>query len=148
MFAFVFSFIFLIWHGAATTFTPARPPAVPLAVRSPYMNTWLEVGSGDGNLPGAWPTFWAGSRMGTSGKPGGEVTGWAGQIKVDGDAFTWMGALGGTNVIQENVQFTSTRSSFIMNVADKVSMNMWCPEMVPSTPYNYMLTYPLNGRIQ
>lgn len=124
MFAFVFSFIFLIWHGAATTFTPARPPAVPLAVRSPYMNTWLEVGSGDGNLPGAWPTFWAGSRMGTSGKPGGEVTGWAGQIKVDGDAFTWMGALGGTNVIQENVQFTSTRSSFIMNVADKVSMNV------------------------
>ncbi|TQS34475.1 hypothetical protein Golomagni_05139 [Golovinomyces magnicellulatus] len=124
MFSFIFSFLFLIWHGAALKFTPARPPAVALAVRSPYMNTWLEVGSGNGYLPGAWPTFWAGSRMGTSGKPGGEVTGWAGQIRVDGELFTWMGALGGRNVVQEFVQSTSTRSSFLMDINGKVTMNI------------------------
>lgn len=40
-----------------STFSPTRPPAVPLAVRSPYLNAWLEGGSGC-ILPGAWPRFW------------------------------------------------------------------------------------------
>jgi hypothetical protein len=46
-----------------STFSPARPPAVPLAVRSPYLSTWLEAGSDGGNggyLAGEWPTFWTG----------------------------------------------------------------------------------------
>ncbi len=42
---------------AASTFKPARPPAVPLAVKSPYLNTWLQGDSG-GILPGSWPQFW------------------------------------------------------------------------------------------
>jgi len=62
--------------SAASTFSPARPPAIPLAgiyceihsmlrsysdtVKSPYMQTWLEVGSDNGgssggNLAGYWP---------------------------------------------------------------------------------------------
>lgn len=52
---------------AVSTFSPARPPAIPLAVKSPYMSTWLQAGrdgtgvdSGNGGyLPGEWPTFWA-----------------------------------------------------------------------------------------
>jgi hypothetical protein len=47
--------------GAVSTFSPARPPAVPLAVRSPYLNTWLPAGKDGGNggyLAGAWPVFW------------------------------------------------------------------------------------------
>ncbi len=43
--------------AAASSFTPARPPAVPLAVRSPYLNSWLEGGSG-AILPGSWPRHW------------------------------------------------------------------------------------------
>src|SRR5688500_11872544 len=50
---------------AASTFSPARPPAIPLAVRSPYLNTWLNAGGegqdGRGNggyLAGQWPVFW------------------------------------------------------------------------------------------
>lgn len=46
---------------AASTFSPARPPAIPLAVRSPYINTWLAVGKDGGNggyLAGEWPQFW------------------------------------------------------------------------------------------
>jgi len=47
---------------AASTFSPARPPAVPLAVRSPYLNVWLNGkrdGSPSGYLPGNWPVFWS-----------------------------------------------------------------------------------------
>lgn len=31
-----------------------RAPAYPLAVRQPYVSTWLAAN----NLPGTWPTFW------------------------------------------------------------------------------------------
>ena len=29
----------------ASTFSPARPPAIPLAVKSPYVNCWQQAGS-------------------------------------------------------------------------------------------------------
>ena len=49
--------------GAATTFSPARPPAVPLAVRAPYLNSWLYVAENGGNGgllagPESWARFW------------------------------------------------------------------------------------------
>lgn len=31
-----------------------RGPAFPLAVRQPYVSTWLPAN----NLPGNWPAFW------------------------------------------------------------------------------------------
>lgn len=34
---------------AQSTFTPLRPPALPLAVKSPYMSTWQQAGSDAGN---------------------------------------------------------------------------------------------------
>ena len=48
--------------SAASTFNPLRPPAIPLAVKSPYLSVWQQAGSDGGNggyLPGQWPTFWA-----------------------------------------------------------------------------------------
>lgn len=45
----------------ASTFSPARPPAAPLAVRSPYLNVWLNGrtdGGPSGYLAGQWPRFW------------------------------------------------------------------------------------------
>lgn len=47
--------------GAQSTFSPARPPALPLAVKSPYLSTWLNAGGDGGNggyLAGQWPVFW------------------------------------------------------------------------------------------
>ena len=45
------------WFIDRTVVTPIRPPATPLAVRSPYLSTWLRADT----LPGNWPTFWAGA---------------------------------------------------------------------------------------
>lgn len=41
----------------ASTFTPTRAPAWPLAVKSPYVNAWLQ-GDNGGLLPGSWPRHW------------------------------------------------------------------------------------------
>lgn len=59
----VFSLLSLLVSSvsAQSSFTPARPPAIPLAVKSPYVSTWLSAGTDDGNggyLPGEWPSFW------------------------------------------------------------------------------------------
>lgn len=46
---------------ADSTFSPARPPAIPLAVKSPYVSTHLTVASdgGDGGyLANDFPRFW------------------------------------------------------------------------------------------
>ncbi|OTB15176.1 hypothetical protein K445DRAFT_124558 [Daldinia sp. EC12] len=102
---------------AASSFSPARPPAIPLAVKSPYLNSWLNVGSDGGNggyLAGEWPKFWS-----------QQNTGWAGFIRVDGKAYNWLGAPPGADVVdQTEFSYTSTRSTFVMNVGGKVEMNI------------------------
>ncbi|KAK2625981.1 hypothetical protein QTJ16_004243 [Diplocarpon rosae] len=115
--------------ASGSTFSPARPPAIPLAVKSPYMSTWLEVGNNGGNLAGSWPRFWAGPQPGSVAGNNGAVTGWAGLIKVDGATYTWMGdpvisSARPTLVSQESFEYTSQRSTFIMNVGGKVTLNV------------------------
>ncbi|WP_432824483.1 glutaminase domain-containing protein [Dactylosporangium sp. CA-092794] len=84
---------------AASTFTPIRPPATPLAVRSPYLSTWLRAD----NLPGNWPTFWAGA-----------VTAITGIVRVDGQPYVFMGAPSGgwPLATQTALVVTATRSTF------------------------------------
>ncbi|KUJ24358.1 glutaminase GtaA [Mollisia scopiformis] len=102
---------------AASTFSPARPPAIPIAVKSPYFNTLQFAGSDGGNggyLYGQWTTFWA-----------GQVTAWTGLIKVDNVTYTWMGdPTNDQTVTQTAFSYTSTRSVFIMDVGGKVEMNI------------------------
>ncbi|EAW09296.1 glutaminase GtaA [Aspergillus clavatus NRRL 1] len=102
--------------GAVSTFSPARPPALPLAVKSPYLSTWLSAGRDGGNggyLAGEWPTFWE-----------GQVNGWAGLIRVDGSVYTWMGLPGTTTANQTKYEYTSTKSIFTFNVGDAVEMKV------------------------
>ncbi|KGO75297.1 protein of unknown function DUF1793 [Penicillium italicum] len=113
--------------GAQSTFSPARPPAIPLAVRSPYLSTWLDVGSDGGNggyLAGQWPVFWQ-----------NQITGWAGLIRVDGNTYTWMGLPGSNTVNQTAFEYTSTKSIFTMNVENKVEMNITF--LSPVTPTDF-----------
>ncbi|MGI5241747.1 glutaminase domain-containing protein [Dactylosporangium sp. CA-139066] len=82
-----------------STFSPIRPPATPLAVRSPYLSTWLRAD----NLPGSWPTFWAGA-----------VTAITGIVRVDGQPYVFMGAPSGgwPLATQTALTVTATRSTF------------------------------------
>src|SRR5579859_6183737 len=60
-----------------------RPPSVPLAVRSPYLSTWLPAT----DLTATTPQFWTGS-----------ARGFAGLVRVDGHVYWWAGlpSAGGT----------------------------------------------------
>ncbi|WP_153542246.1 glutaminase family protein [Streptomyces sp. RB17] len=88
----------------APSFDPIRPPAVPLAVRSPYLSTWL-----DADLPaGHWPVFWT-----------GHTTAMTGVIRVDGTNFLFLGAPNvpdhplSRGVLQRSLTLTATRSEFV-----------------------------------
>lgn len=64
-----------------------------------------------------------------------QVTGWAGLIRVDGDTYTWMGLPGSKTVNQTAFEYTSTKSIFTMNVANKLEMNITF--LSPITPTDY-----------
>ncbi|KAF7557472.1 hypothetical protein G7Z17_g746 [Cylindrodendrum hubeiense] len=107
-----------VWMPQAnteSTFSPARPPAAPLAVRSPYLNVWLNGntdGTPSGYLPGSWPKTWS-----------EVVQGWQGLIRVDGRAYNWMGnSTDAIRVEQVSLEYTSTKTIFTMNVDDKIEM--------------------------
>lgn len=136
--------------NAQSSFSPLRPPAIPLAVRSPYLSTWLQAGSDNGNggyLPGEWPTFWQ-----------GQVTGWQGFIRIDGDVYNWMGASNQISVFanQTAFEYTSTRSIFTLSVGGLVEMKVtFLSPVTPddllrsSLPYSYMNVevFSLDGNV-
>jgi hypothetical protein len=88
-----------------TTFSPLRPPATPLAVRSPYLSTWQAADT----LTGAWPSFW-----------NGRTTAICGIARIDGTPYLFAGepslpsgpAL--TTITQTSLQVTSTQSIYTM----------------------------------
>ncbi|KAI5899416.1 DUF1793-domain-containing protein [Schizophyllum commune H4-8] len=87
--------LYALFAASLLTFTnaynwtalPINPPALPLAVRTPYLSAWLPQGtdgSGSGRaLNDEWPSFW---RL-------DETFGWAGFVKVDGAAYSFLGSV-------------------------------------------------------
>lgn len=61
------------------SYSPLRPPAVPLAVRSPYLSVWSTT-AGGATLNSANPIFWQGG-----------LVGWEGIVKVDGISYEYLG---------------------------------------------------------
>ncbi|CAN8106452.1 unnamed protein product [Discula destructiva] len=103
--------VFLCSIANAVNFSPARAPAWPLAVRSPYLSTWLNGDSG-GSLPGNWPKFW-----------NGQITALQGFVAVDGDVFNWVGgAEGPQTTTQTSATYTSTKTVFTFDVNSKVTL--------------------------
>ncbi|TAM19327.1 MAG: DUF4965 domain-containing protein [Rhodanobacter sp.] len=70
----------------STAATPIRPPAVPLAVRQPYLSTWLPATL----LPGTSPQFWQidPSHLDATST---NATGMVGLARIDGVAWLFMG---------------------------------------------------------
>ena len=60
-------------------YSPARPPALPLAVRSPYTNAWSSTAN-CGTLNSNGATFWT-----------GDPVGWEGIVTVDGISYEYLG---------------------------------------------------------
>lgn len=61
------------------SYSPARPPAVPLAVRSPYLSAWSKT-AGGATLNSANAIFWQ-----------GDPIGWEGIVMVDGISYAYLG---------------------------------------------------------
>ncbi|KAG8707228.1 hypothetical protein FRC09_001952 [Ceratobasidium sp. 395] len=113
-------------QSTSWTSTPFNPPAIPLAVRSPYLSTWLQGGNGGGQLNGQWPTFWTGS-----------ILGWAGYVRVDGKTYTFLGApnaAGTTLAVQKSMKFTATKSTFVL-AAGPVDLTVQFLSPVEPTDY-------------
>ncbi|CAA7259876.1 unnamed protein product [Cyclocybe aegerita] len=119
------------------TATPFSPPAFPLAVRSPYLSAWLPQGSGAA-LNDVWPTFWT-----------GQILGWAGFVKVDGSAFSFLGApnvpgAAFNKAVQKSSKFTSTQSVFVLSAGPvNITITFLSPveptDLVKqSIPFSYM----------
>ncbi|KAJ7171489.1 hypothetical protein C8R46DRAFT_1263038 [Mycena filopes] len=75
------------------------PAAVPLAVRTPTANCWLQTGNGSNPMT-TWPTFWNNQH----------ILGWAGYIKVDGQTWHWLGDGTGNASIWQSTLMTPTRT--------------------------------------
>lgn len=69
--------------ASRSTFSPLLPPAIPLAVKTPYLNAWLSAGGEHGNggyLAGAWAKHWP-VAYGPTAKQ--FELGWTGLIRID-----------------------------------------------------------------
>ncbi|KAL0573007.1 hypothetical protein V5O48_008953 [Marasmius crinis-equi] len=133
------SVLLLVTHVQALAWTasPFNPPSIPLAVRTPYLSAWLPQGAGAA-LNDVWPTFWA-----------GQTLGWAGFVKVDGTAYSWLGTPsvpGATfnKATQKSFTFTATQSTFVLSAGPvDLTVNFLSPveptDLVKqSIPFSYL----------
>ncbi|KAF9791272.1 hypothetical protein BJ322DRAFT_439174 [Thelephora terrestris] len=86
------------------TVTPFIPPATPLAVRGPYLQSWMNQGVTNGSLNSGWQSYRDGSKLT-----------WTGFLRVDGQLFDWMGDRQNyTPAVQKETVFTSTKTVITM----------------------------------
>ncbi|KXN86419.1 hypothetical protein AN958_10281 [Leucoagaricus sp. SymC.cos] len=89
-------------------------------------------------LNDVWPTFWT-----------GQILGWAGFVKVDGKAYSFLGApvVGGASfnkAVQKSSHFTATQSTFVLSAGPiDITVNFLSPveptDLVrQSIPFAYM----------
>ncbi|RYO80743.1 hypothetical protein DL762_007491 [Monosporascus cannonballus] len=123
-------------------YSPLRPPAIPLAVRSPYTNVWSTT-SGGSTLNSLRPTFWP-----------GDPVGWEGIVTVDKVSYEYMGAAvqdlpflpSFKSAVAQDVSFDSQYSNFTFLAGPvRVTASFFSP-VVPrdtcrsSIPLSYLTT--------
>jgi hypothetical protein len=117
--------------------TPFNPSSFPLAVRTPYLSAWLPQGAGAA-LNDIWPQFWTGSFLG-----------WAGFVKVDGTAYSFLGntiinGVSFNKAVQKSSTFTATQSVFVLTAGPvDITVTFLSPVepkdlLKQSLPFSYM----------
>ncbi|KAF8180551.1 hypothetical protein K438DRAFT_1938236 [Mycena galopus ATCC 62051] len=114
------------WIAPALAQQTFFPSAVPLAVRTPTFNCWLDTRNGM-NPMATWPKFWNDAH----------TLGWAGYIKVDGQTYHWLGApVPGNASTWIATQVTPTRTIFTVQ-AGPMRLNVTL--LSPIEPTDYVL---------
>ncbi|KAF9782928.1 hypothetical protein BJ322DRAFT_182840 [Thelephora terrestris] len=87
------------------TANPFNPPAIPLAIKSPYLQTWSRQVTANSSLTSASPSF----------RDSSSAVGWVGMIRVDKTSCGWMGyPQAKTKAVQKDMTFTATTTNFTM----------------------------------
>ncbi|PYI03831.1 DUF1793-domain-containing protein [Aspergillus sclerotiicarbonarius CBS 121057] len=109
------------------SFTPLLPPSYPLAVRSPYLSSWLP-GNQASSLPSSSPQFWYGNNLT-----------WSVIARVDGKAYSLFGVPDALEGLQAATvtggTFTSTHSTFMLTAGSK---NFTLDFLSPVSPTNLL----------
>ncbi|KAG7452128.1 uncharacterized protein BT62DRAFT_990443 [Guyanagaster necrorhizus] len=100
------------------------PAALPLSVRSPYLQCYADTLAGD-NTNDQWPQFWTESR----------ILGWSGWIRIDGSTFQLWGQSGTTTNLT-SFEVTPTRTVFSIH-ANTTNVNVTF--LSPIEPSNLVL---------
>ncbi|KAK7675988.1 hypothetical protein QCA50_021064, partial [Cerrena zonata] len=97
------SWVFLLllpFVSSQTAQSSQLPFVLPLAIKSPYLHGWTSRP----NLNNSWPMFWNQDNLG-----------WEGLVRVDNQAYQWLGNSPGINPVIANVanmQITPTRTIY------------------------------------
>jgi len=106
---------------------PTRPPSYPLAVRNPYLSTWMPSDQVQ-TLPYAEPQFWAGQSLT-----------WSIMARVDGQAYSLMSITNPGDKIRPAIvraaEYTATHSVFTLS-AGRVIFTL--DFFSPISPSNYL----------
>lgn len=121
-------FSFLCRDQGHLTHHPVLPPSYPLAVRNPYLSTWMPSDRVE-QLPYADSQFWRGQDLG-----------WAVMVRVDGQAYSLMGVsdLEGSDILPAKVhraKFTSTHTLFDLSAG---GVFLTLDFFSPVSPSNYV----------
>ncbi|KAJ7476237.1 hypothetical protein FB451DRAFT_1397565 [Mycena latifolia] len=138
---FLFSFVFLLVSllSNPTPFARAGTTTIssyPLAVRNPYLSTWLP-GSASHDAPTAMPQFWAGQSLE-----------WPILVRVDGTGYYLFcqpnGVANATKASQTNISFSATHTLVTLTAgAATVKLDFFSPVspnnyIRQSLPYSYL----------
>ncbi|KAI9433016.1 hypothetical protein H4582DRAFT_2188438 [Lactarius indigo] len=90
--------LFFLFHSGKAQQT-LFPAAIPLAVRSPYLNCWDHTTNGT-NLGNLWPTT----------SDPSQILGWSVLVRIDGLTYSFLGSVPGGNggPLNGTVNFTNT----------------------------------------
>ncbi|TDL21981.1 hypothetical protein BD410DRAFT_723660 [Rickenella mellea] len=120
--AWIFCFCLLLAPATAQSWAtiPFSTQSLPIALRSPYLNSWLSQGKAPSATPFAsntfWPVFWTTS-------PPAQIVAWYVAIRVDGVMYNVFGGQNLPHVANQTAAIiTPTQTSFILQ-AGPVNVN-------------------------